>query len=255
MDPVRVADIDVRIIQPPFSLALARAVRGPYLLNGAEYLGLHTAPRDAKQFFLTGIVDETAPDRSDRKGKLMVQGGAQYGCPHSCPFCVYAALPFYRNLTLAEMTDLFRLALYLKQRTRSFEGDNRRLVLKFTDNGEPFENPALPHALDQLLALFGKPGKVLMLKISTILGDTEVARQTFEAVARWQEMNAGRASIHLQISHTPYRNSRSMPGEVTADIVRRWRDAIPWTRSVLHRGWFVAMTRNYSSNSFMRSLR
>ena len=230
MRVVRVKDINPAILENPFSLKLARAIKSQYLDNGAMYLGIHVAPHDLQNFFLTTIVDETSPDRSSQEGKLMVQAGTQYGCSSRiCPFCVYPKLKYYRNLTLEEIIDLFRIALFIHGKLYSHKEDNRKLSLKFTDNGEPLESPILPSVLDHLLILFGKQHKVLNLKISTVLKDTQVTRDVFQKTLEWQKKNANNASIHLQISRSPY-GRKLIPAVDVASMIEEWCVANPRDR-------------------------
>ncbi|MDO8582305.1 MAG: hypothetical protein Q7S16_05545 [bacterium] len=224
---IRVCDINEEILQGPYSLKLARAVTGQYMNNGAMYTGIHVAPNDLRDFFLTAIVDETSPDQNDCEQKLMVQGGTQYGCSaHFCPFCVFSCLKYYRNLALEEIIDLFRLALFLHGIAHTHKKDNRELILKFTDNGEPLETPILPEVLDRLLTLFGCNDKILRLKISTTFKNTKTTRQTFQNVKTWQEQHQDRASIHLQISRPPYERN-IMPAEEVGEMIETWIHANP----------------------------
>ncbi len=224
---VRVRDIDPSVLQPPFSFSLARAVTGPYRPNGAKYIGVHLAPHDVRDFFPTAIVDETTPDKADHEGKLMVQGGTQYGCSaRTCSFCVFTPLCYHRDLERDEIVDLFRAPLYLHSKGHEHVEDNRRLVLKFTDNGEPLESPVLLQAMDKVVELFGKPKKTLLLKVSTVLSNKEVTRETFRKLLEWQKRNRDKASVHLQISRVIPDKKLISPHEV-ADIVRQWVDANP----------------------------
>lgn len=220
---VRVRDINPEILQAPYSLRLARAVTGQYLENGSKYMAVHAAPGDLRDFFLVVTIDETSADQSDHGKKLMVEGGTQYGCSaRLCPFCPFSQqLRYYRNLTVEEMMDLFRMALFLHGKVYPCHDDNRELSLKFTDNGEPFHNSFLPQALDCLLVLFGRKGKVLRIKISTILKDTRLTRETFRKVLEWQARNMHCASIHLQISRAPY-GKNLIPAEEVAQMIGRW---------------------------------
>ncbi len=225
---VRVKDIDPAVLQGPYSLRLGRAVSGPYLTNGATYLAAHVAPADLHDFFLVVTLDETTADPDCLDKKLMVEGGTQYGCSaKTCPFCPFAErLKFYRNLTVEEMIDLFKIGFLLYRKLHSFDNDQREISFKFTDNGEPFHSPLLPEALDRLLELFGQPGKVLRIKISTILKDTRLTRRTFQEVVDWQRLNARRASIHLQISRAPY-GQNLMPVQEVTQVISRWAAANP----------------------------
>lgn len=244
---VRVCDIDHEILQSPYSLRLARAVYDQYLDNGAMYMGIHVAPSDLRDFFLTAIVDETSPNQRDYTQKLMVQGGTQYGCSaHQCPFCVFSRLRYHRNLRLEEIIDLFRLALFLHGRMYSHEKDNRELILKFTDNGEPLGTPILPEVLDRLLALFGTEGKILRLKISTIFKDTPTTRQTFQNVVEWQEQQRFRASIHLQISLSPY-EKKLVSAEEVLEMIWAWVKANPKDKVCIAPG----LVRGYHREEFM----
>ncbi|MBI4992614.1 MAG: hypothetical protein HZC26_00535 [Candidatus Magasanikbacteria bacterium] len=245
---VRVCDIVPEVLQFSFhTLRLARAVTDGYLDNGAIYLAVHAAPSDLRDFFLTAIIDETSPNQSDQKEKLMVQGGTQYGCSaHLCPFCVYSGLRFYRNLDTEEIVDLFRLALFLHWSMHNHKRDVRQLCLKFTDNGGLLETPHLPEVLDRLLALFGIKGKILRLKISTIFMDTEITRQTFQKVMEWQEQHRESASIHLQISRSPY-GKRLIPADEVHKLIRVWMKANPNDRICIAPG----LARGYNQEEFM----
>lgn len=244
---VRVCDIKPEILRGPYSLRLARAVTGQYLDNGAMYMGIHAAPNDLHDFFLTAIVDETSPNQRDYTQKLMVQGGTQYGCSaRQCPFCVFPGLRYHRNLNLEEIIDLFRLVLFLHRRIYSHEKDSRELILKFTDNGEPLETPILPEALDRLLVLFGTKGKILRLKISTIFKDTPTTRQTFQNVVEWQEQQRYRASIHLQISRSPY-GKKLIPAEEVLEMIGVWVKANPKDKVCIAPG----LVRGYYHEEFV----
>jgi len=244
---IRVRDVDPKILYGPYSHGLARAVTSQYLDNGAMYIGIHVAPSDLRDFYLTAIVDETSPNQNDYQQKLMVQGGTQYGCSaRQCSFCVFSGLRYYRNLNLEEIVDLFRLALFLHKKIHPHEKDNRELVLKFTDNGEPLETPILPEVLDRLLTLFGCDGKVLRLKISTIFRDTQVTRQTFQKVREWQEQHRESASIHLQISRPPY-GRKLIPAEEVCKMIRVWMKANPQDRICIAPG----LVRGYNQEEFM----
>ncbi|MBU1178096.1 hypothetical protein KJ903_02650 [Patescibacteria group bacterium] len=224
---VTVRDINPEVLQPPYALQLARGVSALYLRNGARTFGFHAAPPDQGSHFLTAIIDETSPLSSDPAEKLIVQGGAQYGCSvRICPFCIYRDLPYHRNLSVDEMVDLFRLALFLHARRYDHIHDQRQLVLKFTDNGEPLENPALIAALDKLLALFGKKDKVLFLKVSTVGKSSARSRATFQYLCQWQKQNFHQVSVHLQISVIPGVRGLVSPTEAR-ELADQWVEANP----------------------------
>lgn len=253
---VRVRDINPAILEGPYSLRLARAVTEQYLENGSMYMAAHVAPRDLRDFFLVVTLDETSADLSDHKKKLMVEGGTQYGCSaRTCPFCPFAEkLRYYRNLTVEEMMDLFRMGLFLYGKLHPYDNDNRELSLKFTDNGEPFHNPLLPQALDRLLVLFGKEGKVLRIKISTILKDTKLTRRTFQSVMEWQVRNVHHASIHLQISRAPY-GKHLIPAKDVARMIKEWVEANPGDGGVCIAPGLLRAYRNEEFMEFCRGLK
>lgn len=235
---VRIKDINLEILKPPYCLRLARGVDSPRCPEEGIRLGFHFAPADPRQFFLTTIVDETTPNVKDEKGKLMACTGAQYGCSvKACPFCVYCQLPYHRNLSVVEMVDLFRVPLFVYSRAHDFRTDERELSLKFTDNGESLENPLLPAALDQLVKLFGVKGKVLGIKISTVLKDDQRTREVFASLQRWQRENLSRASIHLQISVIS-----GAPGLISApetrELVETWMAVNPHDKICFAPGLF-----------------
>lgn len=245
---VRVRDIDPEILEGPYTLRLARAVTDQYLENGSEYLAVHAAPRDLRDFFLVATIDETSADQSDHGKKLMVEGGTQYGCSaQTCPFCPFSRqLRYYRDLTVEEMMDLFRMALFLHGKIHPRHNDNRELSLKFTDNGEPLHSLLLPQALDRLLVLFGRKEKVLRIKISTILKDTQLTRETFREVLEWQTRNVHHASIHLQISRAPY-GKNLIPAEEVAQMIERWVKANPEDKICIAPG----LIRGYHHKEFL----
>lgn len=227
--PVQVKDIDPAELEPPYSIALARAVTGGYMQNGSRYLGAHFLhPRFKNaQFLLTGIVDETSPDHFDERAKLMVQGGTQLGCStRECNFCIYSQLPFYGNLSVQETVDIFRAALFLHAKVSDVHSDERRLDLKFTDNGEPLENKNLTLSLDELLRRFGKERKILGFKVSSIFRELPSVRSNFEQLCDWQKDNREGASIHLQISK-PLSGERVMSASAIARIIERWSEVNP----------------------------
>lgn len=228
-NPVQVKDIDAARIQPPYSLELARAVTGDYMSNGTRYLGAHF--KDPKferaKFLLTGIVDETSADLTDPQAKLMVQGGTQLGCStKECGFCVYSDLPFYGNLEVDRIVDLFRASLFLYSKTRPLEADARRLDLKFTDNGEPLESKNLTGAMTELLQHFGREGKVLGFKVSSIFRELQNVRENFKRLCLWQTAHRDTASAHLQISR-PFSGERVMSREMIAEVISIWRECNP----------------------------
>lgn len=226
---VRVKDIQSEVIAPPYSLHLARAVTGPYMDNGARYLSAHFERRapGKREFLLTGIVDETTPHIRDTHGKLMIQGGAQHGCSaRECRFCVFDELPFYGNLNVQEIVDIFRILLFLYTQVRPFYEDERTLDFKFTDNGEPLENRNLIIAINALTELFGVRAKKLLIKISSIFRENSITNTTFDSLCKWQADNHERASIHLQISR-PYSGSTLMPGSKIAEVIKRWKNVNP----------------------------
>ncbi len=251
-NPVQVRDIDPSRIEPPYSLGLARAVVGDYMGNGARYLGAHfTAPRRPNaKFLLTGIVDETSPDLSDPRAKLMVQGGTQLGCStRECDFCVYANLPFYGNLEVQEIVDLYRATLFLHSKTRPLETDQRRLDLKFTDNGEPLESKLLTEAMSGLLDTFGQDGKVLGFKVSSIFRDLSNVRANFDRLCEWQEAHRAHASTHLQISR-PFSGEHVMPSEAIVEVIARWAEANPRDSICISPG----IVRGFNEEEMMRFL-
>lgn len=228
-NPVQVRDIDVSRIEPPYSLDLARAVVGDYMDNGARYLGAHFKHQRYKkaEFLLTGIVDETSPDLSDPRAKLMVQGGTQLGCStRECDFCVYADLPFYGNLGVQEIVDIYRASLFLYSKTRPLETDQRRLDLKFTDNGEPLESRRLTEAMSGLLDTFGHDRKILGFKVSSIFRDFSNVRANFDRLCEWQEAHRAHASTHLQISR-PFSGEHVIPSKAVAEVISRWAQINP----------------------------
>ncbi len=229
-DPVRVLDIDPKKIRPPFAFDIGRAVVAPYSQNGSKSLNMHLAPKkdfEGSNFFVTAIVDETHPDKANPKAKLMVQGGTQYGCSvRNCPGCAFTRVKFRRDLSVREIVDKFRLALYAHSTINEHSKDKRILDIKFTDNGEPLETPNVTRALTSLLKLFGKEGKILRFKISTILKNTPTTRGTFKKILDWQRRNIGKASIHLQISRTS-NDSSLIPGQEVAMMIRDWSKANP----------------------------
>lgn len=244
---VRVRDIDPEVFEMPFCLDLARGVCGPYLDNGSRYFGFHLAPNDLREFFLTAIIDENTPDTRDTNGKLMVQGGVQYGCSarSCCPFCVYQSLKYYRNLYPGEIVDLFRLSLSVYCRHYNFRGDSRILTLKFSDDGEPLENPNIIEALDSLAGLFGIEGKILCIKVSTVLRDTEITRAMFDRLVYWQENNLHRASVHLQVSRPPY-GKKIIPAYEVIDMIRAWKKANPYDKVCVAPG----LVKGFDENEF-----
>ncbi|NQV13326.1 MAG: hypothetical protein HQ530_03425 [Parcubacteria group bacterium] len=224
---IKVKEVNLEVLEPPYCLRLARGVDSSNCPEDGVCLGFHFAPADLREFFLTTIVDETTPNVKDEKGKLMVCTGTQYGCSvKACPFCVYCHLPYYRNLSVAEMVDLFRAPLFLYSRHHDFRTDKRQLSLKFTDNGEPLENPLLPAVLDQLVGLFGMKGKVLGIKISTVLKNDRRTREAFDNLLRWQRENLSQASIHLQISVIPGARGLMLASE-TRELVEAWMAVNP----------------------------
>lgn len=227
---VRVRDIRPEALRAPYALGLARATEAPYLANGAKSMGVHLSPKDAHGFYVTAIVDETSPNPRDNRASLMAQGGTQYGCSaRQCGFCVYSGLPFYRDLALPEIVDQYRLALFLHSKTHPHAEDCRKLVLKFTDNGEPLESPALISALETLTSLFGAAGRILRLKVSTVLMETQTTRATLERMMEWQTRNNARASIHLQISR-PMKSRRLIGAVEVGRLIVRWAGANPRDR-------------------------
>lgn len=226
---VQVKDVVNELIAPPYSLRLARAITGPFNPNGSKYIGIHSGPNELDKFLLTSIVDETTPDISDSTGKLMIQGGTQYGCAFHCPFCVFSSLPLVKNLSQKEIIDLFSLSFYLHGRhTGSHRNDKRRLVLKFSDNGEPLENPDFEKIVYGLWWKFGmRKRKTLMIKVSTILADTPTSWESLRGLMRFQSDTLETSSVHLQISRAPYKKEVSCNGELTAEVVREWSKRNP----------------------------
>ncbi len=228
-NPVQVKDINLEQIQPPYCLEIARAVVGDYMGNGARYMGAHfkSSRFNKAKFFLTGIVDESSPNLYDPKAKLMVQGGTQLGCStRECDFCVYSNLPFYGNLEVQEIVDIFRASLFLYSKTRPMEKDERRLDLKFTDNGEPLESKNLTTAMSKLSNLFGQEKKILEFKVSSIFRDLPMVKNNFDLLCRWQNEYKDVASVHLQISR-PFSGEQIMSYHEIRTVISNWNECNP----------------------------
>lgn len=235
---VRVCDVNEERVRPPYSLALARAMR--VKVNGRDTLLVAAGPEYKEaSFLLTSAAYACEGNVRRPEEALVLSAGVQYGCSaHACPNCVYATRPHVRNLRPKEVADLFRLALHMNGKGRpALKGrpesrDERRLELEFTENGEPLGCFGLPEVLDELLSAFGVSGRVLGLTISTVFLDNPFSWMVFATLRDWQAKNRDRARLHLRVSRPmqlPRHHSIiGLPDLMTA--IEVWGEANPQDR-------------------------
>lgn len=199
-DWVRVCDVEEARVCPSYSIALARAMR--MKVNGRDTLLVAAGPeKQEAKFLLTSVAYASRANVRRPEEALVLSAGVQYGCSaRACPHCFYATRPHVRNLQPKEVADLFRIALFLNGKGRPSARDERRLELELAENGEPLGYFGLPEVLDELLAAFGVPGRVLAITISTVFVDSPFSWIVFASLCEWQAKNWARARLHLRVS-------------------------------------------------------
>ena len=164
--------------------------------------------------------------------KYLAALSAQIGCASKCNFCQLGNDGLKRNLTGYELVDQLRLLLSNSSKS-GHDIYSKPVKATFVMGGEPLANHYLPKALRTF-----KDEIPLQLKISSVLPDTRVVRETYQHLIDIAKdyPNPVQFQVSLNSTNNNYRQSLTKINLIEFNEIREmgesWQSQVPNARKV-----------------------